>query len=284
MMGSKIFQCVTRDGELSVALLDTTALVNEAIARHRLSSVAAAALGKTMTAAAYLCSWLKEESSVLHVQLFGNGPGGKISVSGSGALGLSGHVGRPDLVLPPLQDGENIPAFVGQDGFLRVVRMENGLPFDGSCALVKGDVSSDFAAYFKESEQRTVSFALVLRMGQTGTCLFSGGLFVQALPFAGENALSFAEEKVTSLSSRLFELAQEGETALKAHFGAERVFSREICFSCRCSREKAANAVLAMGRKEAFALLKEQGGVCVHCPDCNTDYFFEEQDLVKIFE
>ena len=43
-------------GDISLAVLDTTALVNEAIRRHRLSPVAAAALGRTFTAAAYLCS------------------------------------------------------------------------------------------------------------------------------------------------------------------------------------------------------------------------------------
>ena len=61
-------------GDISLAVLDTTALVNEAIRRHRLSPVAAAALGRTFTAAAYLCSWLKSEESTLSVSVAGGRP------------------------------------------------------------------------------------------------------------------------------------------------------------------------------------------------------------------
>ena len=40
---------------------------------------------------------------------------------------------------------------------------------------------------------------------------------------------------------------------------------------------------LALGAREARALLREQGGICVHCHDCNTDYTFDEDDLRKLF-
>ena len=58
-----IYKALVFEKAVSLAVLDTTALVNEAIRRHRLSPVAAAALGRTMTAAAYLASWLKEDAS-----------------------------------------------------------------------------------------------------------------------------------------------------------------------------------------------------------------------------
>ena len=64
---SKLYRALVLDGRVSLAVLDTTALVNEAIVRHALSPLAAAALGRTMTAAAYLAGWLKEEHHHLHL-------------------------------------------------------------------------------------------------------------------------------------------------------------------------------------------------------------------------
>ena len=43
-------------GEVALAVADTTSLVNEAIRIHNLSALSAAALGRTLTAAAYMCS------------------------------------------------------------------------------------------------------------------------------------------------------------------------------------------------------------------------------------
>ena len=57
---SKLYRALVSDGRVSLSVLDTTAVVNEAIVRHALSPLAAAALGRTLTAAAYLAGWLKE--------------------------------------------------------------------------------------------------------------------------------------------------------------------------------------------------------------------------------
>ena len=49
------------NGEVSLAVADTTRLVGRAIEIHGLSPLSAAALGRTLTVAAYMCSSLKEE-------------------------------------------------------------------------------------------------------------------------------------------------------------------------------------------------------------------------------
>ncbi|MDE6274265.1 MAG: Hsp33 family molecular chaperone HslO, partial [Clostridiales bacterium] len=46
---SKILKTLVWGDEVSLCVLDTTALVNEAIRRHKLSAVTAAALGRSMT-------------------------------------------------------------------------------------------------------------------------------------------------------------------------------------------------------------------------------------------
>ena len=50
----KILRGLICGGEVSIAVAETTQLVNEAIRIHGLSALSAAALGRTLTAAAYM--------------------------------------------------------------------------------------------------------------------------------------------------------------------------------------------------------------------------------------
>ena len=54
----KILRGLICGGEVSIAVAETTQLVNEAIRIHGLSALSAAALGRTLTAAADKCSSL----------------------------------------------------------------------------------------------------------------------------------------------------------------------------------------------------------------------------------
>ena len=282
---SKLYRALVFDGRVSLAVLDTTALVNEAIARHALSPVAAAALGRTMTAAAYLAGWLKEEKSSLSVSVDGGGVGGKIGVAADGALRIRGFIANPQADLPPRADGKlDVGTCVGRHGTFTVIRDDgDGIPFVGTSPLVSGEIAEDVSAYFLTSEQRPTALALGVKVGTDGRCTGAGGVFLQPLPGAGEEAISFAEERIAKYSAISSIIEQEGALAVLAAFGAKDVSVRDVVFCCHCTRERAASAVLSMGRADAFALLKERGCVSVHCHYCNTDYTFDEADLRKLF-
>ncbi len=283
---SKIYKTLVCGGEISLAVLDTTALVQECILRHGLSPVAAAALGRTMTATAYLCSWLKGKESRLYVTVAGNGKGGKISVSGDGALHLCGNIAVPGVELPLRADGKlDVGGCVGREGTLTVVRDDGeGVPFVGTSALLSGEIAEDFSAYFLTSEQRPTAIALGVLVTPDGVCPGAGGVFLQPLPGASEEAVCYAENaigKFSNVSALIARLGAKG--ILKEYFSAEDADVRDIVFRCRCSRERAAAAVLSMGREDAEALLGETGEVVVHCHDCNTDYIFRKKDVAALF-
>ncbi len=282
---SKLYRALVFDERVSLAVLDTTAVVNEAIVRHRLSPVAAAALGRTMTAAAYLAGWLKEPSSSLSVSVDGGGAGGKVCVAADGALHVRGFVGQPCLQLPLRADGKlDVGGFVGREGTLTVIRDDgDGIPFVGTSALVSGEIAEDFSAYFLTSEQRPTAVALGVQIAPQGECIGAGGVFLQPLPGAGEEAVAFCEEQIARFSDLSSAIARDGAQGVLHGFGVADAFGREVRFACRCSRERAASAVLAMGREDAFALLAEQGKIDVHCHYCNTDHTFDENDLRKLF-
>lgn len=273
-------------GDISLAVLDTTALVNEAIRRHRLSPVAAAAVGRTFTAAAYLCSWLKSEESTLSVTVSGGGPGGKISVSGDGALRMRGFIEHPDVVLPLRSDGKlDVGGCVGRDGTLTVVRDDGDrFPFVGTSPLVSGEIAEDFSSYFFYSEQRPTAIALGVRIGSGGSCLGAGGVFLQPFPGAKEEHILRAEKEIQKYTaiSRLIE--EKGADAVFSGFQAETESVRPIVFRCSCTRERAARAVYSLGKAEAEKLVREQGAIVVHCHECNTDHRFTQEDVRRLFD
>lgn len=282
---NEFYRSLIWNEEVSLAVLDTTALVNEAISRHDLSPVAAAALGRTMTAAAYLCGWLKSGESALSVTVNGGGAGGKICVSGDGALNLRGFVQNPRASLPPRDDGKlDVGGFVGRNGTLTVVRDDGeGLPFTGTSELVSGEIAEDFSAYFHVSEQRPTAIALGVKIGKDGGCLGAGGVFLQPLPGADEEKISMIEREIAKYGALSSVIEQGGAQSILRAFSVQRCDRREFYYRCRCSRERAEGLVLAMGRREAESLLAERGEISVHCDYCNTDYVIGKKRVAELF-
>ena len=195
---SKLYRALVWKERVSLAVLDTTALVNEAIVRHALSPVAAAALGRTLTATAYLAGWLKEEKSSLSVSVDGGGAGGKIGTAADGALNVRGFIEHPDVQLPPRADGKlDVGRCVGKNGTFTVIRDDGeGIPFVGTSPLVSGEIAEDLSAYFLTSEQRPTAIALGVKIAPDGRCIGAGGVFLEPLPGAGDGALDFAQEAI----------------------------------------------------------------------------------------
>ncbi len=282
---SQIYKTLIWNESVSLAVLDTTALINEAIRRHSLTPVAAAALGRTLTASAYLCSWLKNKAGSLSVTVDGGGAGGKIFVSGDGSLNIRGFIADPAVQLPPRADGKlDVGACVGKNGTLRVVQDDGrGIPFVGTSELVSGEIAEDFSAYFLTSEQRPTAIALGVKIGPDGTCVGAGGVFLQPLPNAGEECLRRVEEKISQYASLSSVIERWGAEEILREFGATLWDAREVRFRCHCSAKKTGGLVLALGRDEAERILAEEGEISVHCDFCNTDYKFNDEQVVKLF-
>ena len=265
---STVSRALIKNGQVSLAVLDTTALVCEAAKRHSLTGDALTVLGKTLTAAGYLCGWLKGGKSSLTVSVRADGDFGKISVLGDGNLNLRGYV-------------ENACARgkLGK-GALSVVRDDGeGLPFAGTVALVSEETEENFVAYFRESEQIKTGIALSV-VSKNSEVLRAGGVFLQALPFADEKACDFVARGAEGFTD--FLEAGEYEKIFGAS-GVEAFETREMKFACRCSKERVEALILSMGKESAFALLKEQGQISVHCEYCNTDYVFGKDRIRKLF-
>ena len=272
-----ILRALVYDEEVSLAVIDMTQTVNEAVRIHDLSALSAAALGRTLIAAAYMCSSLKEEKGALSVTVRGDGVGGGIYVSGDKALHMRGYIENPHAELPLNAKGKlDVGGCVGRNGYLSVVRDDGeNVPFVGTTPLVSGEIGEDFAAYFAYSEQLPTAVAVGVKIGKDGTCIGAGGVFLQPLPGASEESIAKAE-KIIGEFAAISTLCEHftAEEILNRYFGTVNFYTLHPAYKCNCGRHYIEGILAAMGEQELRSILEEQGCVSVHCHYCNTDYTF----------
>lgn len=271
--------------EVSLAVLDTTNLVNDAIRTHGLSPLAAAALGRTLTVAAYMCSSLKTENSALSVNIRGDGVGGYISVSGDKLLHMRGYIDHPTVQLPPKAPGKlDVGGCVGKNGYLSVVRDDGeGVPFVGTTELVSGEIGEDFATYFAYSEQLPTAIAVGVKIGTDGVCVGAGGVILQPLPGASEESLAAVDEAMRAFGaiSSMIEQGSAQEIAEK-YFGNVKYYTLKPEYKCNCSRNYIEGVLLSMGERELRESLAAEGKISVHCHYCNRDYDFSQEEIERL--
>lgn len=283
---NKLLKALAFDGNISVAVLDTTDMINDAIKIHKTSPVCSAAIGRTLTACTYMASGLKNDGDKLTVIVNGGGPCGKITVCGNGKLQMRGSIDRPNTDLPLRADGKlDVGGCVGKKGKISVIR-SMGLKetYTGSSEMVSGEIAEDFTAYYALSEQQPTAMALGVKIGTDLKCVGGGGVIVQALPFASEESLIKAEEIVKSLKDLSSVIEKKGaEKILEEYFGVKEFTAFYPKYECLCSRNYIEGVLFSLGKEEAENIVKEQGKIEVNCQFCNTTYLFDKEDVEKIF-
>ncbi len=285
----KIIRAVLLEKQARVAVIDTTETLKKAVEKHGLSPLAAAALGRTLTAGAYLGSNLKSDDAKFSLSIGGKGPLGRIVVAGDSKGHLRGFVDNPSFYVPHREtDGKiDVRAGVGTEGEIIVVK-DLGLkePYIGRTELVSGEIAEDFAMYLYKSEGVRSIVALGVLCDKTGV-LSSGGVIAEALPDASENVLVIIEDvmsNMTQVSSLIKEKgAQEIFDFYFSHLDSEILAEDEICWQCTCSRERVASFIKGMGKKEATSVVKESGAIEAKCEFCSSVYSFGEDDVEQIF-
>lgn len=290
----RLLRGLAANGGLRVLAAETTDLVEVARRRHGTSLTATAALGRALSGAALLAFLLgKSPRERVTLILNGDGPlGGAVAEAGvDGAV--RGYVQNPAAEAALRPDGKlNVGAIVGK-GELRVIRgLEGAAPFDSSVSLVTGEVAEDLAHYLWQSEQIPSALLLGVRVAPEGHVEAAGGLVVQVLPDAGDEVIARLEQNLAYVRGFTDLLVQHGLEGAVERLLAGLGFTWTdlqalgydqggvpLRFACRCSREKARDALTYFRPEEREAMIREDGGAEVVCHWCGEVYRFSPAEL-----
>ena len=183
-----------KSGSYRVYLAITTDMVEEARNIHMTTPLAAAGLGRVLTAAGLMGIMLKNPQDKLTLQFKGEGPAKQILATADGTGKVKGYIANPDVDLPLTEKGKlDVGGSLGI-GELTVIK-DLGLkePYMGTIALVSGEIAEDLAAYFFISEQQNTSVALGVKIERDYHVGAAGGMIIQMMPGAEEGAVSALE-------------------------------------------------------------------------------------------
>jgi len=292
-MSDRLIRGTAADGGIRVVGAITTRLTEEARIRHKLSYVATAALGRTMSSGLLLASSMKKEGARVNIRVKGNGPLGGILVDAGVNGTVRGYVNNPKVELPPNERGKlDVGAAVGKKGFLYVVRdLGYGYPYSSTVELISGEIGEDVANYLVTSEQTPSALLVGVFVSAEGV-IASGGLLLQVMPKAARD-----EALVATLESRVGQLSgftpllRSGKTLpdiMTELLGdLNLVILPEIQmlrFDCRCSMKRVLGALKMLGEAELKDMIEKDNGAEATCEFCGEVYQASEAQLSQLIE
>lgn len=290
-MADHIVNAITSNGAIRVVAADTTELCNRAQEIHKMSPTAAAALGRTLTAAAIMGSMLKSSDDSLTVQLAGGGPIGRVVAVSDGKASVKGYVDNPLVDLPLNEKGKlDVGGAIGRDGMLSIIR-DLGLkePYVGQVPLVNGEVAEDLTSYYATSEQLPTAVALGVLVDVDYTIKAAGGFILQVLPGAYDEDIDNVEKTVQSISS-VTDMLSSGKNPkdiveqLLKDYEIEYFEDVPTAYKCDCSRDRTDRALISIGREELSKIIEEDGKAEITCHFCDNVYEYTKQQLEELLE
>ena len=288
-MKDQIIKFLAHNGKISVTCASTTNLVEEARKLHDLSPVSTAVLGRVLTMTALMGCEMKNKTDKLTIQIKGNGPIGKIVAVSDNYPHVKACVTNPRADIPLNEFGKiDVGGAVGNEGFINVIK-DIGLkePYIGVSLLTSGEIAEDFANYYQTSEQKQTAVALGVLVDKNGVRA-SGGYIITPMPDATLEEISIVEQsifKAGAMSRMLDEQLSLKEIAQKIT-GDQKVqvidASIEPLYECGCSKEKFAESLVTLGKKELIELIKEDEKAEIICQFCNKKYNFNKEELEEI--
>ncbi|WP_312381087.1 Hsp33 family molecular chaperone HslO [Pseudomonas oryzihabitans] len=255
----------------------------EVLAKHAYPEPVAQLLGEMLAAAALLCGTLKFEG-LLVLQARSSGPIPLLMVECSSEREVRGIARYEESEITASASlGELMP-----DGVLALtIDPRHGQRYQGIVPLEGTNLAECLSGYFATSEQLPTRFWL------NADGRRARGLLLQQLPPArikDAQARQDSWEHVVTLADTLTAeelLGLDNEVILHRLFHEEtvRLFDEQpVAFSCSCSRDRAANALISMGQPDVESLLDEQDGqIRVDCQFCNEQQVFDAADIAQIF-
>ena len=295
---NKVLTAIDKSGSFRVYLTISTELVQEAANIHQTTPLATAALGRVLTGAGLMGLMLKNKKDKLTVIFKGDGPAKQILATADGQGNIKGYISNPSVGLPLKENGKlDVGGAVGR-GELTVVK-DLGLkePYVGTTELISGEIAEDLASYYYISEQQNTAISLGVKIERDYSVGCAGGLIIQLLPDASEDAVSALEKIIAQMKPitalidridkkepevRLRYLLKEIFEGIPEEFAVEELEIRNMDWNCDCSFERLEKVLMTIGEKDLKEIIEEDGEAELVCQFCLEKYKFDKAHLEKI--
>ena len=295
---NKVLTAIDKSGSFRVYLAISTKLVQEALNIHNTTPLATAALGRVLTGAGMMGLMLKNERDKLTLIFKGDGPARQILATADGKGNVKGYIADPGVDLPLKENGKlDVGGAIGR-GELTVVK-DLGLkePYVGTVSLVSGEIAEDLTSYYYISEQQNTAISLGVKIERDYSVGCAGGMIVQLLPGASEDAVAALEkiigdmEPITTLIERvkgggadesLRLLSKEIFGRIPQVFAIEELEIKNMDWNCDCSFERLEKILMTIGERDLKEIIEEDGEAELVCQFCLKKYKFDKAHLEKI--
>lgn len=295
---NKVLTAIDKCGSFRLYLTISTRMVQKAADIHNATPLATAALARVLTGAGMMGLMLKNEKDKLTLIFKGDGPARQILATADGKGNVKGYIADPGVELPLKENGKlDVGGAIGQ-GDLTVVK-DLGLkePYVGKVSLVSGEIAEDLTSYYYISEQQNTAISLGVKIERDYSVGCAGGMIVQLLPGASEEAVSALEkiiggmEPITTLIDRVESEDEEERLRLllkeifgdiPADFSMEELEIKDMDWNCDCSFERLEKVLMTIGEKDLTEIIEEDGEAELVCQFCLKKYKFDKAHLEKI--
>lgn len=266
-------------------LSSTTSMVAKMRASHGLGLLETMVLGKAYVASSLLSATIKGDDRIV-MKVEGDGPAQGFSVECNALGDVRGRLFQAPFEFASEPESLDTAPLIGV-GTLSLTRLMGGNnePVSGSTALKSGRIAEDLAWYYHISEQTRTSFTIGLHFDAQGRVAGAGGLFLQALPGASDEALDRVERLVYGMApfgETLATGATRMDLCLRSFpfFDYNHLDEKPIRFFCACSKARLGTYLSSMPRSEVVDMA-EHGPfpIKVTCHNCGSVYEYSKLEL-----
>lgn len=290
-MESYVVSMIDEEKYIRAYGINSTNMVNSASNIHNCLPTAAAALGRTLSAAGIMGAMLKGDKDKISIQFKGDGPAGTVLAVANSQGEVKGYIDNPMVDLPLNSMGKlDVGGAIGKQGKLTIIK-DLGLrePYIGQVDLSTGEIGDDLSAYFTYSEQVPSAVALGVLVDVDGSIKSSGGYIIQVLPDTPETIIDnleksiFAAPPVSKMLDEGYTIEEILEKVLEG-FAVKVTDKKEVKFNCDCNQHRIEGVLISLGKQEIEGIIEEQGEAEVVCHFCNVKYQFSKNHLENLLE
>ena len=265
---------------------NTKNMIGEACEKHNTSPVVSAALGRTMTAAAMMGRMLKSDTDRVSVIIKGDGPIGGIVVEADGTGYAKGYPYNAQVDIPNKPNGKlDVSGAIGNADMTVIKDLGLKQPYTGEVPMLSGEIAEDFTLYFAASEQTNSVVILGVLVDRDYSIKQAGGIIIQVLPDATDEAITVLENKLkdfNSLTEALDENKSVEDIIRNLLEDIDIMEKTEVGFKCDCSRRRMEKGLITIGKKDLEQIASEEENIELVCHFCNEKYHFSKGEIENI--